>query len=939
MGFRNAIHVLSLLLLIQTFSICQDPSLNKIDFEYESEVHSNCINARGHYSDQYAPRFLYCYEECLGCGNPNLVFDLKEKRFLKKEYQARITREISVDSGYIRMFKNNKWGIVDFEGRIMLPFEYDTISYYQSFSDKKVDFLAYVCKNNKYGFIDENIDFLVEPKFDSVNIHYQGLVTVKMNEKYGVLDKNANETIPIMYDSISYPMTGGNFIVYQNSKTGVVNKENNQLIPIEYDYIYDCAYSKLFLAKKKNKFTLLNLENQTLTKSYSELKYLGPTKKYGSDHIFSYKNNIGSGLLDQEGPITQEISDSLIKKVKNLDNEYYSLYYFTKNEKKGIVDENGSILIPPNYDNIESFAERKFPSELVNKFIYNPHFKNNYALRIVSENDYSYKNLSFNFLTLMRDGDSVILNVQYDKNGGFSFIPLKNKIPYTNEIVRVNTSTMTYKIDTIIPFGKKECKISYNNNSHFILRYDNDDSMPELIDASGNVTVLEFDNCYPISLGKDKGHPDLISCYKGIGRKGAFYSISKKKTITPFYSYIKYLNEEIYFAGDDSDCGHVYTFDHKRLTNKKISSYKVVVDSKQLNGFKIRKGKYFYRSIGDSIPAPMYLDRINSTFPSDVTWVAKDVKMGLGKGDSIFIEPKYDVINTWMDSIYLCRNFDEGIYIFDSNGQLAFDEPFDHISTELDKLKVKRNFMFNVLDKDLNYIFPDWYRSIDLASGSHYWNYKSGNPILYILRNGGQKIFLLKTLADEKYFDNIIGSVRLLTDSVYSIKEYGGVEKLYSMKDQIIFSPKEKNLLFYRTGTDIIQVERKLELREESVGILDNTGRWLEHENKGLGRFDSGGRGYVIWRSTDHYDIYGNNGKKLLVLPKTNKIGFIDLDILGSLLIIRKDDGTYSLQDKAGAILIPPQKYCIEPKGNNFFELRKCGWPGPKCILKVTKRK
>ena len=137
------------------------------------------------------------------------------------------------DNNHFKLKKNNKWGIANFEGRIIVPIEFDDI--------KSPDNLTYqVTKNNirdsnefnvwendeKTGIIDSTGRIILECKYSSINL-FNGYYYVSIGEKIvnlygyhtlyrsdakkGILNKNGVEILPTIYDDISIEYYGGDY--------------------------------------------------------------------------------------------------------------------------------------------------------------------------------------------------------------------------------------------------------------------------------------------------------------------------------------------------------------------------------------------------------------------------------------------------------------------------------------------------------------------------------------------------------------------------------------------------------------------------------------------------------------------------------------------------------------------------------------------------------
>lgn len=161
---------------------------------------------------------------------------------------------------------NKKWGMVDKMNNTIIPFDYTYISprftnnmiwatkdgneyiLLNSFgsmaSSKKFEDanafeegLCAVQLNKKWGFVDSNINFVIPPKFDSVEYSFsQGLVAAKSGNLWGFIDKTGTWVIPPRYEWTKN-FKNGKSLVAQKGKWGIINSRGETIIPLIYDYI------------------------------------------------------------------------------------------------------------------------------------------------------------------------------------------------------------------------------------------------------------------------------------------------------------------------------------------------------------------------------------------------------------------------------------------------------------------------------------------------------------------------------------------------------------------------------------------------------------------------------------------------------------------------------------------------------------------------------
>jgi len=132
---------------------------------------------------------------------------------------------ISDDCRYYAVRKERKFALYDTEKvRFITDFVFDEIGYYDHnrFSIKK---------NNKYGYIDNLGEIIVEPIYKYADeIFSEDIAIIELNDKKGAIDVNGNIVIPIEYDSLSSPHDGI-ISARKNCQEGFIDRKNNIIIP------------------------------------------------------------------------------------------------------------------------------------------------------------------------------------------------------------------------------------------------------------------------------------------------------------------------------------------------------------------------------------------------------------------------------------------------------------------------------------------------------------------------------------------------------------------------------------------------------------------------------------------------------------------------------------------------------------------------------------
>ena len=159
------------------------------------------------------------------------------KQFLayQRNEEEEVTEEAKADEEiYLRgkMGDNGKYGYVDENGIFVIEPKFDRV--YFSFDEG----LASVYINNKCGFIDKNGNFVIEPKFDDACNFSEGLAMAWINDKCGFIDKNGKFVIEPKFDEIrDFSEELANVKI--DEKWGYIDKSGKFVIEPKFDYACD----------------------------------------------------------------------------------------------------------------------------------------------------------------------------------------------------------------------------------------------------------------------------------------------------------------------------------------------------------------------------------------------------------------------------------------------------------------------------------------------------------------------------------------------------------------------------------------------------------------------------------------------------------------------------------------------------------------------------
>jgi hypothetical protein len=127
-----------------------------------------------------------------------------------------------LDMNSFKAVRETKWGVNDFQGRNVIPFDYDSIS-----------------KVTELLFLEDRLH---------KNDHY---VVIKKN-KFGVLNSSNNAVIKVEYDSIGVPRPcscPAEYVVTKNGLSGITDYKGKLLIPLKYASVQPFQSAEVTLVK------------------------------------------------------------------------------------------------------------------------------------------------------------------------------------------------------------------------------------------------------------------------------------------------------------------------------------------------------------------------------------------------------------------------------------------------------------------------------------------------------------------------------------------------------------------------------------------------------------------------------------------------------------------------------------------------------------------
>lgn len=307
------------------------------------------------------------------------------------------------EDNVLRVSRNGKYGIINFEGQEVLPCEYDEITALKGVTS---NFL--VKKDGKLGLVNEKGQTIINTEYKNILTLKEGYkseyVIVNAENKYGVISTSGTILIEPTYEGVKYLGSSSLFAVKQDNtwklmeteekkiiidggykdiveaksenivvvnndgKYGVVSKENEEKIKPQYEDL-KYAFSIYYIAKKDGKYGVINLENEEVIKfEYQNMVYVEnggfiQADKTDTETVI-FDNNLGQKVT---GIVSEVNTDKgYIKVYTNNEYKYYNfkleeknssdlltantLFLSKKDGKYGYVDKSGKVVVDYIYE-------------------------------------------------------------------------------------------------------------------------------------------------------------------------------------------------------------------------------------------------------------------------------------------------------------------------------------------------------------------------------------------------------------------------------------------------------------------------------------------------------------------------------------------------------------------------------------------------------------
>jgi hypothetical protein len=277
------------------------------DLEFNREADLTCVDCTWGFLDTLGrmiiqPQYGYvmdCLSEVIICKNNDKwgAVNFEGKQLIPFEFDDIHFLE-QTGNRIIRVYKKEeKYGLIDTSGQIKIGAVFDDIG---SFSEGKLA----VKRNNLWGFVNRLGQEIVPCRFQKVENFSEGLAAVKIGNNWGFTDRLGELVIPADYKRVGNFSNGLAWVV-TNKGLGFINKEGQMAIPEQFQRALDFKFG-VAAVMQEGKFGLIDGQGNFILKpKYPDIKPFDDmglaVVRYGSDNVKYGLINLKGEMITHQG--------------------------------------------------------------------------------------------------------------------------------------------------------------------------------------------------------------------------------------------------------------------------------------------------------------------------------------------------------------------------------------------------------------------------------------------------------------------------------------------------------------------------------------------------------------------------------------------------------------------------------------------------------------
>ena len=272
---------------------------------------------------------------------------------------------------YFTLEQNQKYGVIDKNGNIVIEAEYEAVQIpnpskaifvcVKEYNENTKEYETVVYNEKKEVLLSNYKNVQAISIYTNVNStpYEKSVLTYKENGKYGLINLEGKQITKPVYDEISsINYKEGTFLVKQNELEGIINMKGKVIIKCEYESVTsDNYYSENgnkkqagFIVSKKTedgyRYGYANYRGTIiLNPIYTQLERVTEIANEKGVYFIAFENGQAGLLKNNKEILNYEYEDIQY-------NVLGSIFVTKRNGKYGAVNQEGTTVLYPEYDNV-----------------------------------------------------------------------------------------------------------------------------------------------------------------------------------------------------------------------------------------------------------------------------------------------------------------------------------------------------------------------------------------------------------------------------------------------------------------------------------------------------------------------------------------------------------------------------------------------------------
>ncbi len=243
----------------------------------------------------------------------------------------------------------DKYAMINRQGDLL------TVPIYQSFADMSENGYIAVMEDGKWGYVKNDAEYVINPKFSSASRFYDGVAAVSVSGAYGFIGEDGEYIVAPQYDmALDFSEDDGLAAIKADGKWGYINKDGTAVIEPRFEKAFTFE-NGLATVKLYNSYGVIDTNGKfviepVFDEPFSFEKDGNATIKIGSR--YGYINNEGKYLVVPRFSDMGSFGEESLTYAQRSDGKY------------GFVDKSGNFVIEPQFEDAMEFSQGLAPVKL-----------------------------------------------------------------------------------------------------------------------------------------------------------------------------------------------------------------------------------------------------------------------------------------------------------------------------------------------------------------------------------------------------------------------------------------------------------------------------------------------------------------------------------------------------------------------------------------------